>query len=93
MFNARALLICPVEKTSTTRYVPVPNGVTDFPITLAAGARTTIVLPISGDVIGDGTFQVNLVMPGGEVLPKDFQLGVRAPGAPETQRNIVTILP
>lgn len=68
-----------------------PNQVTEFAFALAAAGRTTIILPISADAIGDGTFNVNLTMPDGEILPKDFQLGVRAPGVPETQRNIVTI--
>ncbi|MCW5714745.1 MAG: alpha-2-macroglobulin family protein [Bauldia sp.] len=68
-----------------------PNRVTEFAFPLAVAGRTTIILPISADIIGDGEFRVNLTMPDGEVLPKDFQLGVRAPGVPETQRNIVTI--
>lgn len=64
---------------------------TGFDLTLAEGERRTIVVPITGDMVGDGEFRVNLTMPSGEVLPKDFLLGVRPPGVPTTQRNFVEI--
>ncbi len=60
-------------------------------LTLGVAERTTLAIPIAGEAIGDHQIRVTLVMPDGERLPKDFLLGVRAPGLPVTQRNFVSI--
>jgi len=60
-------------------------------VTLEDGTRTRFNVPISGDVVGDYTLDVNLETPSGEVWPKELTLGVRPPGEPVTRRNIVAL--
>ncbi|MGD9740293.1 MAG: MG2 domain-containing protein [Bauldia sp.] len=66
-------------------------GVTSFDLTLAEQQRMTLVVPLEGVLVGDHQVRLALVMPDGQSLPKDFILGVRPPGLPMTQRNLVEI--
>ncbi|MCW5696026.1 MAG: alpha-2-macroglobulin family protein [Bauldia sp.] len=69
--------------------VAVDDADGDRTLTLAENQRVTLAIPITAAAISDTEFRLTLVMPGGERLPKDFLLGVRAPGAPLTERTII----
>lgn len=55
-----------------------------FDLVLEQGARTTIVVPIIGEAIGDHQIRLTLMTPEGEVFLKDLTLGVRPAGVPMT---------
>ena len=63
----------------------------EFELKLAEAGRQTLVVPIAGNGFGDFEIGVTLLMPNGDVLPKNLVLGVRPPGLAETVVNRLEI--
>ncbi len=62
-------------------------------VTLAAGARTALAVPLSGGRTGDGTVTVALARPGGPAVEQMLTVPVRVPAMPLTTRNVVALAP
>ncbi|TVQ86168.1 MAG: alpha-2-macroglobulin [Chromatiaceae bacterium] len=66
---------------------------TPLPVTLPAGERTRISVPIAARASGDHRLRVALTLPDGQVLTKDLLLGVRNLTAPVWQTSQRTLAP
>ncbi|MDB5527069.1 MAG: alpha-2-macroglobulin [Devosia sp.] len=69
---------------------------TDAPETsvdLAAGARTSLNLGLTGTAIGDQKLTLTVTDPTGKATVKDLTLGVRAASGPRTTSKLLTIEP
>jgi len=60
-------------------------------LTLAEKERRSIVVPISGEEVGDFTLTLTLTTPDGDSSPRELALGVRPPGQPVSRRNVVAL--
>ena len=65
----------------------------DHTIHLAAGARTSLELGLTGTAIGDQELKLIITDPTGNALVKDLVLGVRASSPPETASRLVPLEP
>ena len=60
-------------------------------ITLGESQKTSLLVPIAGDIPGDHIIRVTLNPPSGEALSTALTLGVRPPGREVTRRNVVAL--
>lgn len=67
--------------------------VPDAPIQLASGARSTVMVPLTGMVTGDGRLNVSLRHESGVEIDQELIVPVRPSTAPVTTRNVVAIAP
>jgi uncharacterized protein YfaS (alpha-2-macroglobulin family) len=80
--------------TYKVNLAPGAGLTTDAPLTtfdLAAGARTSLDLGITGTAVGDQTLKLAVTAPSGDPLFKQLTLGVRASSAPVTTSKLVPI--
>lgn len=71
--------------------IGIASDAAERSITLAAGDKTNVIVPITGATPGDNDIRLTLSPPTGEALPIDLALGVRPAGLPVTRRNVVAL--
>lgn len=79
--------------TSTGSAVSVDPDFADREVELAAGERKEVLIPISGETIGDDVLNVALTLPDGTELEKALNLAVRLNEPPVVTTDFVELQP
>ena len=73
--------------------VSVDAAASQGTIELAPGERQQILVPISGEAVGDDVLNIALTLPGGEVLAKQLNVAVRLNEPPVATTDFVALAP
>ena len=82
-----------VAVTTTGEAVSVDPAFANRSVELASGERKQILVPVSGERVGDDVVTVSMTLPDGEVLTKDLNLSVRVNEPPVANASFIELAP
>ncbi len=82
-----------VAVRTTGSAVSVDAGHATQTVDLTTGKRQQVLVPITGDRVGDDVISVSLTLPDGTVLDKELNLGVRLNEPPVVTTDFISLAP